>query len=136
MLQEFFLDRQRGCCAELPRMLLGVSSGALDSVSVARQKFQGGHFKALVMTETPRQLLLGERRMDRGRSIYWPAREATHALLPGGRRVDLKVVGEMPCRTLSRREALRRLSCAVARERLLSRGGVARCRSPRIFWIT
>eukprot|EP00959_Pyramimonas_sp_CCMP1952_P313032 6552200-Pyramimonas_sp.AAC.1 len=51
----------------------GGSSRALGPVCVACQNFRDGAFEALVMLDTPAVIPVGERCMDRGFSLVWPA---------------------------------------------------------------
>eukprot|EP00959_Pyramimonas_sp_CCMP1952_P121308 2536656-Pyramimonas_sp.AAC.1 len=51
----------------------GEESKALGSVRVACPKSKGGSFNALVMPEAPCVISVGERCMDHGFSLFWPA---------------------------------------------------------------
>eukprot|EP00959_Pyramimonas_sp_CCMP1952_P190056 3976090-Pyramimonas_sp.AAC.1 len=65
------------------------------------------------MPETPCVISVGERRMDRGFSFFWPAGQPC-LLLPKGQTVDLIVEGEIPYLTFSGKEALGQWMCAAA----------------------
>eukprot|EP00959_Pyramimonas_sp_CCMP1952_P441750 9248243-Pyramimonas_sp.AAC.1 len=90
----------------------GGESKAFASVRIARPKFKGGGFNALVMPETLRVISIGERCMDHGFSFFWPTGRRPYLLLPSGQRVDLIVEGEIPYLTLSGKEALGQWMCA------------------------
>ena len=74
----------------------GGPSRALGTVRIACDMFPEGHFKSIVMPETPGVLSVGALCQDHGFSFFWKAGKTPYLLLPNGVRMDLTVNGKIP----------------------------------------